>query len=105
MDDAIELYIDALNDGPDCASGTASCYETDDAQLTVGADQIGKTDPDALEFGGVAGKGACDFTGAAPEIMKGIAAELVSDEGLAGWQGEVAIALKTMGNLDADGNP
>src|SRR5262249_37224350 len=55
-DDSVEFYIDALNNGPNCTSQDGvSCYAEDDAQITVGADQIGKDDPDTLEIGGVAG--------------------------------------------------
>ncbi|MGH9362497.1 MAG: sugar-binding protein, partial [Thermoanaerobaculia bacterium] len=105
-DDSVEVYLDTKNDGPVCPGG-ASCYGVDDAQITVGADQIGKfdpIDPEALEFGGVAGKGACDFAAPAPELCKGVAQELESEEGFAGWQAEIAIALDTMGNGD-DGTP
>ena len=104
MDDSVEVYIDALNDGPSCPDAAGNCYLADDAQLTIGADQIGKTDPDLLEFGGLGGKASCDFTGPAPELCKGIAAELDSPDGYPGWQGEIAIALDTMGN-GADGTP
>ncbi len=105
QDDAIEVYIDALNDGPDCLAGTANCYLPDDAQITVGADNIGNDDPDLLEFGGVAGKGSCDFGGSPwPTLCKGIVKELESEEGLLGWQAEIALALDTLGNND-DGTP
>ena len=110
QDDAVEVYIDALNNGPDCTADTVSCYAEDDAQLTVGVDQLDKA-PEDLEVGGVAGQGACDFTGPVPEIIKGVVSELVQgdidnpfgEEGL-GWQAEIAIALDTMGNAD-DGTP
>jgi hypothetical protein len=107
QDDSVEVYLDALNDGPSCPTLAASCYGKDDAQLTIGADQVGKfdpIDPDLLEFGGVAGKGSCDFIQAAPELCKGVCQELDSPEGLTGWQAEIAIALDTLGNAD-DGTP
>jgi cellulose/xylan binding protein with CBM9 domain len=110
QDDAVEVYIDALNNGPDCTADTVSCYAADDAQLTVGVDQLDKA-PEDLEVGGVAGQGACDFTGPVPEVIKGVVSELVQgdidnpfgEEGL-GWQAEIAIALDTLGNAD-DGTP
>jgi len=127
QDDSIEIYIDANNDGPNCTSGTASCYAVDDAQFTVGVDQVGRApgDPEqptcpedtpveeCLEIGGVAGKGSCDFAGAPwPELMRGVVVELETGdianntfgEGKIGWQGEVAIALETIGNGDT-GDP
>ena len=106
-DDSVEVYIDANNDGPDCGGAGASCYQTDDAQFTVGANQVGKfdpVDPDLIEFGGVAGKGSCDFNGAAPEVLRGVCLGLDPSDGPAGWQGEIAIALDTLGNL-GDGTP
>src|SRR6266540_765331 len=42
QDDSVEVYLDALNDGPSCPTLNASCYGKDDAQLTIGADQVGK---------------------------------------------------------------
>ena len=110
QDDAVEVYIDALNDGPDCTAGTASCYAVDDAQITVGLDQLDKA-PEELVVGGVAGSGVCDFSVPAPEVVKGVVSELVQgdidnpfgEDGL-GWQAEIAIALDTAGN-DDDGTP
>ncbi len=100
-DDSIEVYIDAKNDGPDCTTGSASCYLTDDAQLTFGVDQAGKEDPELIEFGGVAGSGACDFAGPHPELSTGVIRLINEDpDDYIGWQGEVAIALETLGNND-----
>jgi hypothetical protein len=128
QDDSIEVYIDALNNGPNCTEATTSCYAADDIQITVGADQIGREPgnpeqldcPDGtpveecLKFGGVGAAGACDFGPPAPEVAKGVVVELeVGDltgpnadfgEGKAGWQGEIAIALNTLGNAN-DGTP
>jgi hypothetical protein len=113
QDDSIELYFDARNNGPDCLAGTTSCYEADDTQLTIGVDQIGVTDPELLQFGGVGAAGLCDFAaGPAPEVMKGIVIDLQEGDidnpfgegSAAGWQGEIAIALDTIGNAD-DGTP
>jgi hypothetical protein len=56
QDDSFEVYIDANNDGPDCAAATANCYRSDDAQYTIGrqnADTAGG-DPDLLQMGGLA---------------------------------------------------
>ena len=103
QDDSFEVYIDALNDGPDCLGQGASCYGRDDAQITVGRDNTGKSDPNQLAIGGNAGKGSCDFTGPAPEVCRGIAVETA-----AGWRAEIAIPLVTLGNLNAgtpDGTP
>lgn len=126
QDDSIEVYIDALNNGPNCTSGSTSCYENDDAQLTIGADQItnepghpdqpdcpdGTPVEECLKFGGVAGiGGGCDFGPPAPELVTGVVKELQTGdipggfgEGLTGWQAEIAIALETLGNAD-DGDP
>jgi hypothetical protein len=110
-DDSFEIYIDAKNDGPSCGAAADSCYQPDDAQLTIGADQIPKGTAEELEFGGVAGKGSCDFSAAAPELMTGKVEDLQQGDlgngfgdGKTGWQGEIAIALTTLGNSD-DGTP
>lgn len=101
-DDSIEVYIDALNDGPDCTDGNASCYGADDAQLTFGIDQWEKEDPEDLEFGGVTGpNGSCDFSAPHPEVALGVVTLINEElEDYEGWRGEVAIALETLGNDD-----
>ncbi len=124
-DDSVEFYIDALNNGPSCPSDGVTCYVADDAQITVGADQIGNEpgnpeQPDCpedtpveecLKIGGVAGKPSCDFGGPAPGLVKGVVQDLqhgdlsgTFGDGLTGWQAEIAIALDTLGNGD-DGTP
>ncbi|MBI4601691.1 MAG: hypothetical protein HY721_07005 [Planctomycetes bacterium] len=116
QDDSFEVYVDASNNGPNCTGG-GGCYEENDAQLTVGADQIGKETPEDLEFGGVTGRpGAtgepsCDFGAPAPSLLIGMVQELQQGDlgngfgnGKTGWQGEIAIALATQGNND-DGSP
>ena len=45
-DDAIEIYIDGLNNG-------GGAYDLDDVQILVGTEQIGKDDPSLLEGGWV----------------------------------------------------
>jgi len=107
-DDSIEIYVDALDDGPDCTAGNAHCYGVDDAQFTVGAENLRNVDPedpDSLIVGGLAGGGTCDFAGPHPELVRGVVLEVFNDDDeYAGWQGEIAIALDTVGNLD-DGTP
>ena len=103
QDDSIEIYIDALNDGPECGAANANCYKADDAQITVLRQNVLYEDPDELVFGGLAGYGTCDFSGPAPEVCRGVVTEGEDgDEG--GWEMEVAIALETLGNSD-DGTP
>jgi hypothetical protein len=109
-DDAVELYIDARNNGPDCSLGRGSCYQIDDAQLLVGAHNLGTLDPDAILFGGLADYRRCDFSGPHPELLRGVVAALRAgpDEPQRGWQAEVAIALETLGNVregGPDGTP
>ena len=108
-DDSVELYLDGRADGPDCPQG-GSCYNLDDAQLTVGADQAGKEIPEDLVLGGVAGQSGCDFADTpSPELVLGVVVQLREDEAdpetYFGWQAEVAIALETMGNFDPNGDP
>ncbi len=105
-DDSIEIYIDAKNNGPDCTEGDSSCYEPDDAQLTIGLDQFEVEDPELLLIGGLAGGGACDFSMPEPDLIQGIVAQVTNDdEEYIGWQGEVAIALETIGTNGGDGTP
>ncbi|MBI4605323.1 MAG: hypothetical protein HY721_25445 [Planctomycetes bacterium] len=105
-DDAIELHFDGDGKGIDCGS----CgYELNDMQLIIGADQIGKTDPNALEVGWIR-NGGCIFAGAPVDnetglnIISGVVAELDTEDDTLGWQGEIAIALKTatFGEWDVD---
>ena len=100
-DDSVELYIDSLNDGPECEA--PACYGDDDSQITIGYDNVDNLgDPALLQFGGLAGVAhTCDFSGPAPEIATG--AVLDFEEG-GGWQAEIAIPLQTDGNND-DGTP
>jgi len=102
-DDSVELYIDALNDGPDCTAGTNQCYREDDAQITVGANNIIDpstefTDPEELIFGGLAGGNLCDFSGPHPEVCSGVVIALTEDDNPIGWQAEIAIPIETLGN-------
>ncbi len=122
-DDSIEVYLDALNNGPNCTTAASSCYAADDAQFTIGADMIGREpgNPDqptcpegtpveeCLEIGGVTASANCDFNGQPwPTLVRGVVGELQSGdianntfgEGKTGWQGEIAIALSTLGTND-----
>ena len=104
-DDSVELYMDMLNDGPNCFDGANNCYNEDDAQLTVGLENAGLGLPEDLFFGGNAGGPACDQAGPTPEIMTGIVTQMLDDDAVyIGWQAELAISLETLGNLD-DGTP
>src|SRR2546426_12430357 len=87
-DDAIEIYIDGLNDG-------GGAYDLDDVQILVGTEQIGKDDPSLLE-GGWVRSGNCVFAGPAVDaagdpLLQGIVTNLDSKDGSTGWQGEIAI--------------
>jgi hypothetical protein len=103
QDDSFEVYIDANNDGPDCAAAGTNCYKADDAQYTVGRGNADTAsgDPDLLQMGGLAGKGACDFTQPNPELCRGV---IVENEAGDGWRAEIAIALTVDGN-ESDGTP
>ncbi|MBN1418879.1 MAG: hypothetical protein JXP34_08890 [Planctomycetes bacterium] len=104
-DDSVEIYIDALNDGPDCTvDASAACYGPDDAQITIGAENKNRTDPDDLLIGGVGPNQVCDYDGPHSEVARGVATDYYERGVLLGWQAEVAIALWTIGN-DDDGTP
>lgn len=93
-DDAFEFYIDALDNGRD-----NHAYNPDDAQILVGADQIGKEDPFLLDSAWLRG-GGCQFTGPAIDpvsgdgVLVGVVSEISTPDGVIGWQGEIAIALE-----------
>lgn len=108
-DDSVEIYIDARNDGPNCTADPAAlCYGNDDIQITVGLENVHlqDEDPDFLVFGGVGLGAVCDFSGPHPELVRGVVREVRDeDEDLyIGWEGEIAVALETLGNND-DGTP
>jgi hypothetical protein len=93
-DDAIEIYIDGMNDG-------GGAYGLDDIQLLVGTEQIGKDDPSLLEAGWVQ-SGGCVFAGTAVDaggdpLLQGIVTKTDSNDG---WQGEIAIALENIVTTD-----
>src|SRR5687767_9792276 len=97
-DDTIEVYLDGNGD----AIGCANCaYSVDDAQILVSASQIGKTEPTELEAGYVR-SGGCITSGiitdqvSGENLISGVVQELVTEEDLQGWQGEIAIALSNL---------
>jgi len=104
-DDSIEVYIDALNDGPDCTADGSLCYGPDDAQITVGSENRNRSEPEEMIAGGVGPNAVCDYSGPHPEVVQGVVTDSVDEFGdTIGWQAEIAIALSTLGNND-DGTP
>ena len=80
-DDSIEFYIDGCYE-------RANRYDGDDAQITIGAENIGVTDQAAIVIGGCAGP----FNGA----DTGAIVHAVEAEG--GWMGEIAIPMRPEGD-------
>ena len=80
MDDSIEFYIDGCY-------GRQSQYDGDDAQITIGAENIGVTDPAAAILNGGCGNPGTPLMGADTGSLVLTAA--TAD----GWAGEIAIPL------------
>jgi len=84
MDDSLELYIDACY-------GRESFYDGDDAQITLGAENIGVTDQSQIVW-----NGGCGNTGT-PVLGPETGSQALAVQTADGWAGEIAIPLTNTG--------